>query len=150
MQATGGSDGKVLFFNSDLFSPGQLNQPCAAVQNIPSEDSVVCISWISGRSTTLFFDFKSMPEVQNSSYKKSTFTDLSHANCNTQIMRLETLAVYHCSKEAASLCLPGAICRNPKRAHKAWTEKIGPCRWQISRLHQDWQSCGLAADACSL
>ena len=48
LQATGGSDGKVLFFNSDLFTPGQLNQPCAAVQNIPAEDSVVCITWISG------------------------------------------------------------------------------------------------------
>lgn len=47
-QATGGSDGKVLFFNSDLFEPGQLNQPCAAVQNIPAEDGVACISWMPG------------------------------------------------------------------------------------------------------
>ena len=48
MQATGGSDGRVLFFDVDHFASGQVCSPLTAAQYIPSGAQVSIIKWLPG------------------------------------------------------------------------------------------------------
>lgn len=48
MQATAGTDGQVLLFDSSLFQEGTLLSPIAKIQAAPAGSQMMHLAWITG------------------------------------------------------------------------------------------------------